>query len=158
MIGRSPLRALVLGAVLLTTPALAGPGHERGPDRDPAETVEKLQEHVGLDDATAQQVVTIMEAAHASGRALRVEGRELKDSMKALMDAEDWEGAEAVFLQIQDLKAEAHAAREAARAEVDALLTVEQRMKLRMAMHERRQHHRGHHARNGGRSESSTRF
>jgi Spy/CpxP family protein refolding chaperone len=130
---------LVLG---MSGSAVAGEGRH-GP-HDGGAMAAHIAQELGLDDATRGKVEAILDGAEAKAKAILSDARQAGRDLKAEHDAErpDLKKMEKLIRQLADLRADVAVVRLHAEADVDALLTPDQRTKLRALRAEQRGHGR----------------
>lgn len=120
---------------------------QSGPHRDHDGHLEQLVKEIGLDETTQTEVSKILDAAKSQHKQLRQQLREARERMHALL--EQAEPDEATVMAHADavgaLETEVRKQRLRTVLQVRALLTPEQRTKLRELLRSRRP--RGHHFR-----------
>lgn len=129
---------LVLG---VASPAFAGEHH--GP-HDGASMAAHIATELGLDDATRAKVETIVSGAESKAKGIMVDARTAARDLKAEHDQEhpDLKKMEKLIRQMADLRADVAVVRLHAEADIDALLTPDQRTKLRALRAEHHDHER----------------
>lgn len=121
-----------LGLLLvLSGPAWAGDGH-RGP-HEGGGMVAHIADELGLDDPTKTKVQAIFDAAEAKAKGLMADARQAGRDLQAERDVErpDLKKMEKLIRRLADLRADVAVIRLHAEADIDALLTPDQRTKLR---------------------------
>ena len=142
--------AAPLALVLAGSMAVANPGMEP----DPQQMVERLQQGLGLSADEASEVAEVMLTTHELRKALRQDvGREAR-ALKAALDAGDEAAMLDAMAALEDLKAEGEAIQQETRAQLQALLTVEQQAK--MTLHHLHKRHRMERAMHEMRKEGET--
>lgn len=125
--------ALVLSAALASGAALAqpGPGGPGGPNRL-AQGIRAAMATLDLSDAQKEKIKAIFESHKEEGAALRAQAKADRDALKAAASAAKPDPATvgAAFLKVRADGEAAKAKMKAVRAEIDAVLTPEQRAKL----------------------------
>ncbi|MBL8112258.1 MAG: Spy/CpxP family protein refolding chaperone [Acidobacteria bacterium] len=153
--------AVAAGALVLTSGlaglALAGPGGPgrggehggMGPGMRPG--LHAALRHLDLSDTQKEQIKAKLEAAKPNFQALRDQGKLDRDALKALLDAPnpDKQAVGEATIRLHQHREAVRAEMERTRAEIDALLTPEQREKL-ADMRERRQERRERRGRGMG--------
>ncbi len=126
---------LVLG---MSGSAVAGEGHH-GP-HDGGAMAAHIAQELGLDDATRGKVEAIIDGAEAKAKGILSDARQAGRDLKAEHDTEhpDLKKMEKLIRQLADLRADVAVVRLHAEADVDALLTPDQRTKLRAIRDEHR--------------------
>jgi Spy/CpxP family protein refolding chaperone len=132
----------VVLALAVSGAAMAGEAR-RGP-HDGGVMAAHIAQELGLDDATRAKVEAILDGAEAKAKAILSDARVVGRDLKAEHDAErpDLKKMEKLIRQLADLRADVAVLRLHAEADVDALLTPDQRLKLRALRAERRDHDR----------------
>jgi len=153
------LGAAALALALASTHADARPqGRPQGPPPPLAQVIERHADELGLDAATLDEVTALQEQEREQAGELRETIREARESLRALMDAEQPDEA-AVVSQVEALGAiqtQARIARVRTDLAVRSLLTSEQLATLRSLRPERPQDgERGRQGRSGQGSDSS---
>jgi Spy/CpxP family protein refolding chaperone len=121
--------ALVLSAALAAGAALAQPGP--GPNRL-AQGIRAAMATLDLSDAQKEKIKAIFASHKEEGAALRAQAKADRDALKAAASAAKPDPATvgAAFLKVRADGEAAKAKMKAVRAEIDAVLTPEQRAKL----------------------------
>lgn len=122
--------------------AVAGESHH-GP-HDGGVLAAHIASELGLDDATRAKVEAILDGAEAKAKGILSDARQVGRDLKAEHDAlhPDLKKMEKLIRQLADLRADVAVVRLHAEADVDALLTPDQRTKLRALRAEHRDHGR----------------
>jgi Spy/CpxP family protein refolding chaperone len=159
---RAPLSTLLRGIALVLlaaglalTPGLAaqarpgggphgpgGPGDPSGPGR----WIERHAEALDLDEATLAKIEAVVGASREEAERIRAEHHAAREAMRALLD-QDAPDRAAVMRQAEALGAidtRRHKQRLATMLDIRALLTPEQRTKLRGLKDDMRERRRGH--------------
>lgn len=120
------LSALTLTVALAGTAAIAGSGHSP----DPEVMIERLSEHLELDNSTAKQMTRVMLKAHEEGQAVRETVRAEVQALKSSLDDGDEQGMLDAMAGLEAAKHEAVALKEETATTVKSLLNVEQQAKM----------------------------
>ena len=155
----------LVSALALALPAWAGPGGRRG--AGPAQ-FERMIERLDLDEATLERVDAVLDASRGEGRKLRRQMRAASKEMRKLLK-QDSPSEEAVLSQAEklgELRTQAQKHRLSTMLKVRAVLSPEQREKLRKHMRSMRPGHGkgsrwhggpGHHGQRHGKPEKQGR-
>ena len=130
----------LLGAVALALPAVAGPGSRHG--GGPAK-LGRVIEKLDLDEATLEKIDAVRDASRVERRKLRRQMRAAGKEMRALLK-QDSPSEEAVLKQAEklgEMRTQARKLRLSTMLKVRALLSPEQREKLRKYMRSMRSGH-----------------
>jgi Spy/CpxP family protein refolding chaperone len=134
----------VLGMTLAAgAPAMAGPEHGRGPGGRDGKHLHWLAEELGLTDEQEANWKALAEQNRTEMEPLRQEGRELREKLRAAVEAEnpDPQTVGAATLALEQHRKAVGAAHKAFRERLNATLTPEQKTKLealKAQRHERR--------------------
>ncbi|NVJ65567.1 MAG: periplasmic heavy metal sensor [Gammaproteobacteria bacterium] len=122
--------ALLASAGAMSMSAIAGPGHQH--DKK-AHYKEKLYKKLELTEAQRAQIKANKEQRHAQMKASKVRMSELKKELHEVMQQDNLDRGRlrSLLAQEADLKAEKMAQKHAAGQEFRAMLTDEQRVKLK---------------------------
>lgn len=126
--------------LVLSGSALAGEPHH-GPPQGSG-MVAHIADELGLDSATKAKVQSIFEAAETKAKGILLDARQAGRDLKAERDAAqpDLKKMEKLIHRLADLRADVAIVRLHAEADIDALLTPDQRTKLRALREEHRDH------------------
>jgi Spy/CpxP family protein refolding chaperone len=122
------LAGALAGSAALAQPAPGGPG---GPNKL-AQGIRAAMATLDLSDAQKEKIKAIFESHKEEGAALRAQAKADRDALKAAASAAKPDPAVvgAAFLKVRADRETAKAKMKAVRAEIDAVLTPEQRAKL----------------------------
>ena len=104
--------------------------------------MERLTEHLGLDQATAEDVVEALKASREQKKALRESVKADAQALKSALDAGDEGAMLDAMANLESAKAEMQALKEETAETLKSLLTVEQQAKL--TLHHLRKKRRAH--------------
>lgn len=141
---------LAILALLAASTLQAGPGHRmhhrEGSGFDFAEHhLDRMREVLDLSEAQQQQVQAILEANRVRRQAHREEMLARHERLEALLagDAPDAAEVGSLVIDLHQRRTQLHERNQQVRAEIEALLTAEQRQKIEL-MSEMRAEHREH--------------
>jgi len=112
--------------------ALAGPGAEKGPGGRDGRHLQWLADELGLTDEQEANWKALHEQNRAEREPLRKEGRELREKLRAAVEAQnpDPQAVGAATLALEQHRKAVEAAHKAFRERLNGLLTPEQKTKL----------------------------
>ena len=105
-----------------------------GADREPAARidhhVERMTEHLSLDSSQAAEVRAVMEATNEEMQAAREAMKAVVETLKAAREAGDEKGLKRALQSAESARDNMRDVHDASRAEVESVLTLEQRAML----------------------------
>ena len=109
--------------------------------------IERMKQHLGLTDDQVKKMQDLREKYQPQKQALREKMRDTRKQLRDVMHAEQLDQREVKILanKIGDLKAEKIMLHAKKRSEMNAILTPEQRQKMRDWKQKRHEHHHGDH-------------
>lgn len=137
--------ALASSLVLAATAATAGPHHDRGEAKHKHHKM--MMKKLDLTDAQKEQMKANKEANHASMKQVKQEMKVLKKELHQLMKNEQLDRSElSALLQKQaGLKADMMMQKHAAHKQMQAVLSEEQRVKLKEMRAKSKERYKKHH-------------